>query len=157
MRCTKEIRKSISAAIEEAAQPNRLKLVEEMRTEEKSFNLIKETYLDTLKKEIRPIFSHWFKKFLKENPEYFFSHAKTAGEFTDNLMEEIFKTTYYCTYMFEIRSNRIEEYNQRLKSYSDKVADLENSVIIEVSFVKSMDELKQLVDSIKERVKQIAY
>ena len=157
MRCTKEIRSTISKTIEDLAQPIRVQLADEKQKENERLDKWREEHLAVLKKRLHPVIHGWASDLKKDFPEYHWDNGDTPDELIDFLFRELFRVSSWGRNTFDASSDKVAECNKRLADYSDKIAELENEVIIQVSFVKSMEELKELLNSIKERMDRIAY
>ena len=155
MRCTNDIKSRINNEVKLTVDEITVKYSKAIETEQDKINLWRKNKLNNLREQIKPLVLAWAKELKKNSSSYIWEECSSSIELSEKCVEKMFKTTGWNTSFPTVSTKKLKNLKDQKEIFKTKVKSILTDTYIKVSFVKSLDELNDLIEQTKIQIKNL--
>lgn len=149
MRCTNDVKARIKNEVKPIIEEINNKYKKAIDTEKDKIYLWKKTKLNTLKDQITPLINTWAKDLKKNHSSYIWEECPSSAELAEKVLYKMFREGYYSESFPNVSTKKLKELQAQKDLFRIKVESILADTNIKVTFIKSLDDLNDLIEQTK--------
>lgn len=152
MRCTNDVRALIARQIAQVANPITDNYRKEINNESSRLEHWQKEQFKELAEQLYPVVYAWAKTMKKNYSKNIWKTASNSKDLAKQFIEWFFETNWHRTSCPSLTSEKLNELTDKKNKFTNFVEKLNAETCLDVSFVKTKEELNMLIDKAKKQV-----
>lgn len=149
MRCTNDIKARIKNEVKPIVEEIINKYNKAIESEKDKIYLWKKNKLNSLKDQIAPLVNTWAKDLKKNSSSYTWEGCPSSTELAEKVLHKMFSEGYYRDSFPDVSTKKLKELQAQKDLFRIKVESILADTYIKVTFIKSLDDLNDLIEQTK--------